>query len=250
MIIDLDRLSEWPQELLTLLRKHKQSLIEERVSQHAYNLAPSTYRMVNRRPAKPSWDGIISYIQEESKNWRIRVFHATRLLNFEDVKREGLKQLDLAKQAELVRKALTDKSAPEEVISSFTLTPAILEFLPGREGLVFFTPIRRALHDGGCEVFFEHFGGEAIERMAGMAGETSLKFIQSLGMPAVVIANIPATGCCEFADGRFPQTLIELFLEAEGGIEPMDYGWDVMVKADIPPEWIEAVVPVDDPSVI
>ena len=67
--------------------------------------------------------------------------------------------------------------------------------------------------------------------------------------PAVVIARIPATGWCQFADYRLPQTMIEVFLEAEASTEATDYGWDVMVARDIPAELIEAVVPPDDPMV-
>ncbi len=47
-------------------------------------------------------------------------------------------------------------------------------------------------------------------------------------------------------DGRLVPSVIELYLRAEAGFEAVDYGWDVMVKRDVPATLIEAVVPPDD----
>lgn len=58
--------------------------------------------------------------------------------------------------------------------------------------------------------------------------------------------GIPALGWCTFADGRLVPSVIELYLRAEAGFEAVDYGWDVMVKRDVPATLIEAVVPPDD----
>jgi hypothetical protein len=122
------------------------------------------------------------------------------------------------------------------------------DFIRGREGQVWATPLRRLLHDGGCDVFFKHWGGEAIQRLAHTASADLEAKIRSLGAPAVVTFNIPAFGCCARSDYRLAPTMLGLMLERASLIERNYEIWDVLLKRPIPTEWIESVLPNDDPS--
>jgi hypothetical protein len=180
---------------------------------------------------------------------RIKVFHATRLLDFDAVRREGLRPLDLDHQIKIMQERLlaTGRFASEREIEALIATVDIQgSFFRGREGQVWATPLRRFLHDGGCEVFFKHWGGEAIQRLSAMASPQLVAEIQSLGTPAVVTASIPAFGCCSFSDWRLAPTMVGLMLESSGEIEMSWEAWDVLVKQPIPAEWIESVLPKDD----
>ena len=248
-IIDLDAVASWPTGLLDMLRSDIPSLNKEREAQRVYDVSPSTDRFFGRRPLRPVWDAATAYIERHAAAWDLRVFHATRLLDGHDIWQNGLRRLDLAERLGSVKAALTAAGLTKGHIEALALPRDDPAFTDGREGVVWFTPLRAALHDGGCDVFFEHYGGEAIQRIAESASNSALKAVQALGAPAVVVTTIPASGWCLFADGRLAQTLIELFLQAEGGREASDYGWDVMVERDVPADRIEAIVAPTDAMV-
>jgi hypothetical protein len=114
---------------------------------------------------------------------RIKIFHATRLLDFDTVRHEGLRPLDLNHQINTMRAALLAAAQFASVSDIDALIATVNtndEFFRGREGQVWATPLRRLLHDGGCDVFFDHWGGEAIQRLAAMASRQLVIGIQSL----------------------------------------------------------------------
>ncbi len=180
---------------------------------------------------------------------RIKVFHATRLLDFDVVRREGLRPLNLDQQINTLRRLLlaTGQFASASEIDALIARVDIEnDFFRGREGQVWATPLRRFLHDSGCDVFFKHWGGEAIQRLAAMASREFEARIQSLGAPAVVTVSIPAFGCCRNSDSRLAPTMVGLMLERAGLAEKEWGAWDVLVKQAIPAEWIESVLSKDD----
>jgi hypothetical protein len=182
---------------------------------------------------------------------RIRVFHATRLLDFNIVLEEGLRPLDLDHQIAGMRETLlaAGRFNSSDEINSLVAGVKIEDaFFRNREGQVWATPLRRFLHDGGCDVFFNHWGGEAIQRLARMASPKLEAAIQSLGTPAVVTASIPAFGCCRHSDSRIALTMVGLMLERGGFIERSGEAWDVLIEQAIPAEWIENILPKDDPT--
>jgi hypothetical protein len=122
-------------------------------------------------------------------------------------------------------------------------------FFATREGSVWFTPMRRYLHDGGCNVFFEHWGGEAIQRFAAMGSPKLEAAIRSIGTAAVAVAHIPAYGWCRFSPTRLAPTMLDLMLERVAPDEVHTPGWDVLVKQTVPPCCIERVLPPTDPYV-
>ena len=73
-------------------------------------------------------------------------------------------------------------------------------------------------------MFYESYGGEALERIAAYAGGKLEQRLKRLGTPAVVILRYPAYGWCKFSRGRLPQSMIELHLQHKGDWEAMDYG--------------------------
>jgi len=100
----------------------------------------------------------------------------------------------------------------------------------------------------GDAMFFNHWGGEAIQRLAYTASADLERQIRSLGTPAVVAFNIPAFGCCTRSDYRLAPTMLGLMFERAGLIERNYEAWDVLLKRPIPPECIESVLPNDDPT--
>lgn len=246
-VVDLDRIDSWPETIRQHLVANEAELRSERIADHEYILSDTMHRLLNESPEMQVWDWTKDFIAGVMSEHDIRVFHATRLLDADAIRREGLQRLSFETVIPRVKAALSPRLAAE---LDERLTAMVEDdgYFAHRQGSVWLTPQRRFLHDGGCDIFFEHFGGEAVQRLAGEEGEL-VEALQALGKPQVVVARIPATGWCRFADGRLPQSMIELFLERQGDWDPMDYGWDVMLERDIPADRIEAIVDPRDPAV-
>lgn len=253
--IDLDDLSTWPAPVLAFLQHHSAELRQQRTADHEFTLMGSLYRLRNPSPSMSRWHEAKAFIEGELEDREYLAFHATRLIDFDDIRREGLLMLDLDAQAERLKRHLAAIGADAELQEVDEAMAAMLEEDPmfaERQGQVWMTPLRRFLHDGGCEVFFEGYGGEAIERIAGLAGlsgGTLMARLQTMGTPAVVVARIPVFGWCRSTAVRIAQSMIELYLEHQGDWEPMDYGWDIMIEQDVPAAHIVNVVANDDPAV-
>jgi hypothetical protein len=249
-VVDLDDLESWPNEIRAELDRNLDSLIAERRAERKYDL--SADRWFKPAPPMPFTERACDLILKRMETERLRVFHATRLLDFDEVRRDGLRPLvlqervsrlrDLAKRGRL--NGISD--GVDELIAGVDLSD---KYFTIREMRVWATPRRRYLHDGGCDVFFEHWGGEAVQRLARMASPELEAAIKQIGAPAVVIANIPAIGVCEGSTSRMPPTMVELALQASGRINVSIGAWDVRTKQPFPPEWIENIVPPDHPSV-
>jgi hypothetical protein len=245
--VDLDRELSWPAGIITEIAPLLPSILAEREATLAFDL--SSDRWFSSGP--PTWSTKAAHriINREMAGRRIRVFHATRLLDFDAVRREGLRPLDLKHQINTMRNALVATGqfgSLNDIDELIAMVDIEDEFFRGREGQVWATPLRRFLHDGDCDVFFKHWGGEAIQRLAAMVSPELEVGIQSLGAPAVVTASIPAFGCCNFGEWRLAPTMVALMLERARQIESSREAWDVLVKQAIPAEWIESVLPKDD----
>ena len=179
-------------------------------------------------------------------------FHATRLVDINDVYRDGLFRLNLLQQVARLKKQLEVAGAYDELSEVDMALAQIMEadstFIK-REGAVWASPQRVSLHNGGCDVFYDHYGGEAIERMAGYAKGKLEHRLKQIGEPAVVIIRYPAYGWCRFTHSRLPQSMIELHLQYEGRWEAMDHDWNIMIKRDVPAQHVIAVVPPGDLAV-
>lgn len=253
--VDLDDQSTWPAPVLDFLHRNAADLRRERTADHDYSLKGSLHRLQNPAPSMARWNEAKALIEDELADREFLAFHATRLMDFDDIRREGLLRLDLEGHAERLKRHLAAIGAVEELQQVDEAVATMLNEDPmftKRQGQVWLTPLRRLLHDGGCEVFFEGYGGEAIERIAGLAslsGGTLMARLQTMGMPAVVIARLPVFGWCNRTRTRVAQSMIELFLEREGAWEAMDHHWDIMVERDVPADRIVAVVSNADPRV-
>ncbi|MBZ9940159.1 hypothetical protein LB533_03470 [Mesorhizobium sp. BR1-1-13] len=148
-------------------------------------------------------------------------------MDFRSIKESGLLRLNLERDILRLKAALAAHMSPSELMQVDAAVSNMIEadsHFVRREGAVWMTPLRRFLHNGGCEVFFESFGSEAVERIAGYAGGKLDATLKQVGEPAVVVARFPAYGWCRFTEHRLPQSMIELYLERQGDWEPMDYG--------------------------
>ena len=182
----------------------------------------------------------------------VLAFHATRFVDINDVYRDGLLRLNLVQQVARLKKQLEVSGAYDELSEVDGALAQAIEadsvFIK-REGAVWASPQRMSLHDGGCKVFYDYYGGEAIKWMARYAkGNLELR-LKQIGKPAVVIIRYPAYGWCRFTNSRLPKSMIELYLQYEGSWEAMDYSWDIMIKRDVPAKHVIAVVPPGDLAV-
>ncbi len=250
--VDLDKIVTWPSEVKAFLAAHSDELRTERREDHRYSLSPSTYRFMNDAPPMPRWDEAKSVIQLAMSGLELVAFHATRLIDFDQVRDCGLRMLDLKRHVERLKSQLQKAGAVEalsEVDTAVTKMCEAHSSFSKREGAVWATPLRASLHDGGCNVFYESYGGEALQRIADLADGELKRALKRLGMPAVVIIRYPAHGWCARTQDRLPQSMMELYLQHEGNWQAMDCGWDSKITVDVPPENIVAVVHPDDPLV-
>jgi len=247
--VDLDRKQSWPAAIVAEVTPLLPSILTECQATTAFELSGDRWH----KPTPPTLSTKAAYgiINHQMADRRIKVFHATRLLDFDTVRREGLRPLNLDHQINTMRAALLAAGQFASVCEIDALIATVNisdDFFRGREGQIWATPLRRLLHDGSCDVFFDHWGGEAIQRLAATTSRQLVKGIQSLGAPAVVTASIPAFGCCTFSDWRLAPTMVNLMLERATMTEKSWGAWDVLVKQAIPAEWIESVLPKDDVS--
>lgn len=250
--VDMDKIATWPTDVTAFLTAHSKELRAEREADHRYTLSPSTYRIMNDAPPMPRWDEAKALIENAMADRELVAFHATRLIDLHEVRKQGLTTLDLEQHVTRLKGHLLDAGAVDELAEVDAAVTKMLKadrFFINREGAVWATPHRASLHDGGCDVFYESYGGEALERIARYAGGKLEQRLKQLGTPAVAIIRYPTYGWCKFTRGRLPQSMIELHLQHEGDWEAMDYGWDIMINRHVPAENIVAVVLLDDPAV-
>lgn len=252
--LDMDKIESWPVELTDFLSAHSGQLRRERQADHDYSLSPSTYRIEHDAPPMPKWEEAKVLAEQLLLDRDLLAFHATRLIDFDHVRNEGLIMLDLERHIEGLKGHLLDAGATEEMVEVDAAVTKMLDadgWFTRRQGAVWATPMRKSLHDGGCDVFYESYGGEAMERIAGYAKGKLEGRLKTLGTPAVVVFRYPAyrEGWCRFTAGRLSQSLIELFLQNEGDWEAMDYGWDIMIKRSVPADRILSVLPRDHADV-
>jgi len=249
-VVDLDEPKSWPNEIREELGKNLDYLIEERAAEREYDL--SSDRWLQPAPPSPFTKRAHRLILDRMQAEELRVFHATRLLDFDEVRTKGLLPLVFDERINRLRELAAQRRLAgfaEDIDAATGRVDANDPYLSTREGQVWATPMRRYLHDGRCDVFFEHWGGEAVQRFTMMASPQLEAAIKQIGEPAVVIAKIPAIGVCERAISQLPQTMVELALASSGRIEVPVGAWDVRAKVPFLPEWIEDIVPPDDPTV-
>ena len=249
--VDLDKEQSWPSAIIAEVVPLLPSILRERQATTAFELSGDRWH--NPALPTPSTKAAYGIINREMADRRIKIFHATRLLDFDTVRNEGLRPLDLGHQINTMRSVLLGAglfASVSEIDALIAMVNTNDDFFRGREGQVWATPVRRLLHDGGCDVFFDHWGGEAIQRLATMASRQLEIGIQSLGTPAVVTASIPAFGCCMFSEWRLVPTMVGLMLERTGMTEKSWEAWDVLVKRAIPAEWIESVLPKEHVTLV
>jgi hypothetical protein len=92
-VVDLDDPGSWPSEIRAELDGNLDSLIEERLAERKYDLSGDRWH----KPAPPTslTERAHKLILERMEKEELRVFHATRLIDFDQVRREGLRPLVL-----------------------------------------------------------------------------------------------------------------------------------------------------------
>lgn len=244
-VVDLDRKPTWPQEVYLQITPHLPEIAAERAAQNAFDMSGD--RWFKPSPPSPRTDNALQIINAAMAGRQLRVFHATRLLEANSVLAQGLRPLNLVNQMAAVRSELVHRQLHKEVRElDEALREANLasQSYACREQQVWFTPLRRSLHDGGCDIFFEHWGGEAVQRLTQSKAQLT-SAIQNLGSPAVVVGNIPAFGACVRSALHLAPAMLSLLLE-DAGYDFCVESWDVMLKQAVPADWIEAVLSPDD----
>ena len=175
---DLDRIATWPVEIIDFMASHSAELRAERMADKKYTLSPSTCRILNDRPPMPTRSRAKALVEQVMADRDLLVFHATRLIDFDHVRNDGLFKLDLHQHVSRIKVHLERNGALRELAEVDAAVQKMLDadarFI-NREGAVWATPRRKSLHDGGCNIFYESYGGEAIERIASYAGGSLLR---------------------------------------------------------------------------
>lgn len=239
--IDLDLESTWPSDVLHFLSRNLTELRDERRASRDYARAGFEIRIQNGSPLMSKWNEAEELIRQSMCKFDFRAYHATRLLASNQIMSEGLIQLNIQQRYKSVKLALSQALGDELQ----TLADRYVEDNPSyikRQGSIWLTPLKRLLNDGRCDRFFENFGGEAIEIVAGTGSAALQKSLKELGRPCVVVCRIPVEGWCQFAQCCLPKSLIEIYVSKRENKDPMDAGWDVMLKRDLPSLYVEAVL--------
>lgn len=248
-VVDLDDFSTWPDGVREKIIRALPDLDEERAQERRWERSEDKW--LKPSPPQPVKDRLIAELNESMRDREIRVFHATRLVDFDEVRKLGLRALSFSDRFERLRALEREgqlSNMTENVDEILSRVDLAAPFLTNREGSVCATPLRALLHDGGCDVFYEQWGGEAVERIAASGSTELLNALKRVGEPAVVVFRIPAFGACIFSDGRLAETMIEVVTKFERKSDDDVSAWDVVIKADVPPDWVEDVYPPTDPS--
>jgi hypothetical protein len=247
-LVDLDDRETWPAAVLELLRASLPELAREREKERAWDLYEGPGSKPDP-PATPRTGRVKEEITLLMEAVDLRVFHATRLLDPRDVLADGLRPLSFDERIlRLKELCASGQLAGERDLDKCMAAADLADDLWSiRAGKVWATPLRRYLYDGGCDVFFEHWGGEFVQRLV-ESSPTLLGGIRRLGSPFVVVIKAPILSWCGAARGRLAPTMIDLALRASGHDASVG-AWDVQGNSAVPPEWIEAVEPPGAPLV-
>lgn len=247
-IMDLDDSGSWPRRIRTYMDRHLSSLeAERRIVNEFYG---SGDRWDQPRPQTPSIDTFYTLVQEATADKRLRVFHATRVVEKSSIKKMGLNVLSMDERLEAIKLVARDRPAIRNLNFDRLFEKARLEDPIGfenRPGKLYAVPLRRLLFDGGCDELLGSFGGEALRRVAQHTELRLEEELKRIGEPAVVVATIPAHGFCKFSAERLPETMLTLALSEQGSTKFALEAWDVMMTESVPAEWIEAVLDPESP---
>jgi hypothetical protein len=91
----MDRIVTWPAEVAAFLSAHSEELRAERQRDHVYSLSPSIFRILNDAPSMPRWEEALHLIGELMAERELLAFHATKLIDFNHIRMDGLRMLIL-----------------------------------------------------------------------------------------------------------------------------------------------------------
>lgn len=246
LTVDLDRPETWPSFLVRDLRPLLPAIMAER--QAEANRLPGSHTS----PPTPATHQAHALVSDAMSGRKLRVFHATRLVDPDAIRTQGLHALDLDRHIDRVRRELVQagwfasSAEVDAILSRVDLSDFAFKI---RCGDVWFVPLRRQLHDGGLDDMFAHWGGEVVRQIA-QETDGLTDAIRRLGKPFVVTAVIPALGCCTRAHDQLPIAMTALMLERAGLIDnARGSSWDVRIDMHVPSNWIESILPPDHPDV-
>ncbi len=160
--VDMNNIATWPREVTKFLTTHSEELRIERKADQDYCLSSSEFRIMKNPPQMSRWREAEILIKNMMADRELIAFHATRLIDFDGVRKSGLLTLDLTQHVVRIKKALQNVAAADELAEIDAAVTKVLEaddnFIK-RECAVWATPHRASLHDGGCDVFFDSYGG-------------------------------------------------------------------------------------------
>lgn len=250
VVVDLDDFSSWPEGVFDTISTSVDGLVDERHSLHQYHT--SADRWHRPAPPQPIATRIESFVRESVCEGQLRVFHASRILDSNEIIENGLRALNLEERLDKISDIFSAHGLEslKDSLSDLRNRQSLHKY-HNRVEQVWFTPLRRNLHDGGCDVFFENWGGEFVQRFLSSNLPEAELLIRELGRPVVVLARVPSAHWCRpDGDMRLVRTMVDLVIEAMGKCRYTVTGWDVMLNQDVPPSWIEAIVDRDSPDIL
>lgn len=197
-MIELDQVDTWPAQILKIIEnrafyiKDEKEREEQSLCDGSYILNPVYCRV---------YDESVEDLKNILINHKIRGYHCTKIINWNDIQRKGLTVLRPQEfQSTLIDELKSigiDRVTLEKVKDSFA-TFEKNGFFVGREGLLWFVLTKELTEYIGCEEFFKFFGGEVTRRAVWPVKDTVYPILQKIGIPTVIECRLNISDAMDF----------------------------------------------------
>jgi hypothetical protein len=197
-MIELDQVNTWPVQILKIL-ENRASFIKDEREREEQSLCDGSYIL------NPVYCHVYDETVEELKNillkHKIRGYHCTKVINWNDIQRKGLTVLRLQEfQITLIDELKNigiDRVIIEKIKDSFVTFEKNKSFV-GREGLLWFVLTKELTEYIGCEEFFKFYGGEVTRRAVWPVKDIVYPILQKIGIPTVIECSLNISDAMDF----------------------------------------------------
>lgn len=190
-MIDLANIETWPPRILVILKERANDLKAEKVKERR-KLCDGSY-LTWKAPWCPLFDSTVEEVRSLIINREIRAFHCTRLVNWDDIRKYGLRTLNPEFITELVVKEFSKMRLNRDLLESIQLSFKEFKREKGfnnRQNMLWFVLTKKMTEESGCYELFKYFGGEVTRRVLEKFADRVFPILASIGKPSVVECQI------------------------------------------------------------